>query len=302
MNPQRLLVLGAHGMLGAALSCVLRAQDFAVIVASRRELDANRLDTQAIAQLIERAGADAVVNAIGMINRRLDHPEAEFLRVNSLFPRLLADTCVRQQRPLIHISTDCVFKGDAGPYDETRPADADDLYGRSKAWGEPGNAMVLRTSIIGPETHHHYALLSWFLAQHGPVRGFQNHQWNGLTTLELARVIGVILRQKLWQPGLFHLHGEDLSKCTLLEMLQETFGGPRQVVPVDDECARDTRLRSRHTALLAQLQIAPMHQQLAEMRAHCTVTGGFSPSATVPPAPTFCYADQPDMVTHGQDA
>lgn len=275
MSLQRLLILGAHGMLGAALARVLQAKGFAVITATRRELDANSLDVQAMEGAIFDAQADAVVNAIGMINRRLDHPETEFLRVNSLFPRLLADTCAHLNRPLIHISTDCVFKGDAGPYDETHPPNAEDLYGRSKAWGDPTNAMVLRSSIIGPETHHHYALMSWFLAQQGSVRGFKNHQWNGLTTLEMARVIGVILREGYWQPGLFHLHGEDLSKCDLLQLLQDTFGGPRQIVPVDDDRARDTRLRSCHKALLESLRIQPMRQQLAELRAHCTPTGAW---------------------------
>lgn len=54
---------------------------------------------------------------------------------------------------LIHVSTDCVFSGKKGNYNESDFRDADDIYGRSKALGEIINDkdLTIRTSIIGPE-------------------------------------------------------------------------------------------------------------------------------------------------------
>lgn len=258
----RVLVLGSTGMLGLAVCQRLRSMGLEVLSLDKTRLDARKPDLQ----LIVDSAAHAVINALGLTNRRLDQPEADFLRVNSLFPRLLADVCEAQRLPLIHISTDCVFKGDAGPYDEASPALVDDLYGSSKLLGEPRNAMVIRTSIIGPELHNHYSLMCWFLKQTGPVRGFCNHHWNGVTTYELARVLGTILTHDMWQTGLWHVHAEDLTKHNLLQLIAKTFGSSTQIVPVDDVQARDTRLRTLHPAFLQALNIAPMSEQLQQIR------------------------------------
>ena len=51
----------------------------------------------------------------------------------------------------------------------------EDLYGKSKYLGEvtTGNALTLRTSIIGRELANFRSLLEWFLSQKGKsVRGF----------------------------------------------------------------------------------------------------------------------------------
>lgn len=245
-------------MLGVALCHQFRLAGFDVLGKDRGGFDARSLD---MSQLVPE-GCHFVVNACGMVNRRLSEPESDFLRVNSLFPRLLADVCARQQTKLIHISTDCVFNGDRGCYDERAQPDAQDIYGNSKHWGEPSNAMVIRTSIIGPELHNHYSLLCWYLRQQGTVRGFINHLWNGVTTIELAGALCKILSEALWRQDVFHLHGEDLSKFVLLELMDKAFRTNMHIEPVSDTHSRDTRLRSVHGQFLQSLAIAPMAVQL----------------------------------------
>lgn len=256
----QVLVLGNNGMLGVAVCHQLRQAGFDVIAKGRDSFDAKNLDLRGLIP----EGCEAVINACGMINRRLKQAPEDFLLVNSLFPRHLADLCEARNVRLIHVSTDCVFKGDQGPYDETSSATADEFYGQSKLWGEPRNAMVIRTSIIGPELVNHYSLLCWFLQQENDVNGFFNHHWNGLTTLELARALGNILTKSLWQPGVFHLFGEDLSKFTLLKMIASAFQSTTPIKAIDDTVARDTRLRSVYD-LQQQLQILPMTAQLERL-------------------------------------
>jgi dTDP-4-dehydrorhamnose reductase len=259
----RVLVLGARGMLGSALVYYLPKAGIDIAVASRPEFDANNPDFS----VIERLQPRVVVNAIGLTNRHLDQAETCFLRTNSLFPRRLADWCCMHGLPLIHVSTDCVFKGDAGPYDEHAQADALDVYGQSKHWGEPANAMVLRTSIVGPELHNYYSLLCWFLAQAGMVLGYRNHRWNGITTLELARVIGVLISNDLCRPGVRHIYGDDLTKLDLLRLAQAAYDKKDvEVVPWDDAFTRDTRLRTIYPDFLEALAIQPMSEQLKKLR------------------------------------
>lgn len=258
----RVLVLGANGMLGVALCYEFKRCGFDTVTLARPAFDANLPD---FARL-EYIAPEAVVNAIGLVNRRLDRPEAEFLRINSLFPRRLADWCGERSIPLVHISTDCVFRGDAAPYDETSRADASDLYGRSKLWGEAANALVIRTSILGPELENHYALLCWFLRQHGAVNGFVNHRWNGVTTLELGRAIATIFTANLWRPGLRHVHGEDLTKYELLRLIGSAFSREIDIRPTEDSLARDTRLRTVFPEFLEVLAISSMAEQLDRVR------------------------------------
>jgi dTDP-4-dehydrorhamnose reductase len=86
-----------------------------------------------------------------------------------LHPHLLARACAAHGSRLIHISTDCVFDGAKGSYQEDEPTNATDLYGRTKALGEvtgPG-CLTLRTSIIGRELSGASGLVEWFLSRHG---------------------------------------------------------------------------------------------------------------------------------------
>ena len=250
-------------MAGVAICYRLRQMGMEVLTVSRSELDARNPNLSGLNLL----GASAIVNALGLINRRLDLPESDFLLVNSLFPRRLADYCDRFGIRLIHISTDCVFSGDQGPYDEAAPATADDRYGQSKYWGEPPNAMVIRTSIIGPEINNHYSLLSWVLKQKGRVPGFANHQWNGVTSDELSRAIGDILIQDLWVKGVRHVFGEDLTKFELLSLIRKTYNMECEILSSNAPQTRDTRLRTIYPEFLRALRILPMPEQLLRMRA-----------------------------------
>lgn len=249
-------------MLGTAMVHVLRQAGFTVAAVGRDQFDILR---HPVSRLGLAAG-DVVVNCSGMINRRqqIDNADAVFLRVNSLFPRLLADGCAVAGARLIHITTDCVYDGKRGQYDEVVPHDATDLYGMSKSLGEPRNAMLLRTSIIGPERQNFYSLLCWVLAQVGEVNGFTNHWWNGVTTLELARLVGRILTEDRYVEGLFHVYGEDLTKFELVGKIAAAYGHNLQIRPFATPANRDHRLRTRHMGFLGELGVRSMDRQLAD--------------------------------------
>jgi dTDP-4-dehydrorhamnose reductase len=135
-----LLVPGGHGQLGrelAARASVVRAPGSA-------DLDVTNAGAviEAVASLAESAAADGlspvVINAAAY--NAVDKAETEMPRayaVNADGPRLLAAACTTRNVPLIHVSTDYVFPGDADrPYetdDVVRPRTA---YGITKAAGE----------------------------------------------------------------------------------------------------------------------------------------------------------------------
>lgn len=254
----KILVLGINGMLGHKAWQVLRARfgDAAVYGAMRQQrrafagcelFDAGNIvegvdarDAAAIQRLLDRIAPEVVFNCIGVTLRRpeLDDPAA-VIEINSLLPHRLAAWCARARARLIHISTDCVFRGDRGGYVETDAADAVDLYGRSKALGEPAGALTLRTSIVGRELHGERGLLEWFLSQRSKrVQGYTRATWSGVSTLYLSGLVATLIERGPALAGLYHVAGESLTKYDLLRHFDQAFGSGTEIVPDEGHAIR----------------------------------------------------------------
>ena len=112
-------------------------------------------------------------------------------------------------------------------YNEESNTDAIDVYGKTKIAGEimVKNKTVIRSSIIGPESGTGKSLLNWFYhEQSDSVSGFNNHLWNGVTTLNFANVINGIIENN-YDAGLIqHLIPSDVvTKYELLHLFAKYF-------------------------------------------------------------------------------
>lgn len=239
----RVLVFGINGMLGRAIFQLFATlSNFEVRGTIRNAEHLNDMPSEWQALVHQPVDAndtddrlenlfdfqpDVVINCIGVIKQL---PSAKdplvALPVNSLFPHRLNQLCQTYNARLIHISTDCVFTGEKGNYHEDDTPDARDLYGLSKFLGEAviGNAITLRTSIIGHEYASQNSLLDWFLAQKGEVNGFSKAIFSGLPTNELARVIKDYVLPNPKLTGLYHVSAEPINKYDLLNVIAEVYG------------------------------------------------------------------------------
>lgn len=230
-------VAGHRGMLGHVVARYLEENGFPVVTTGAR-YEGHAGD--ALVAAARSSGARYVVNCIGRIWQKSMEP-TELFRANALLPIHLAQS-LRPDQHLFHASTDCVFAGDRGSYDVSDVPDADDEYGVSKQLGEGvrhwPNASVLRVSIVGPDLGGGHGLLPWFLSQpeDRPVRGFVNHFWNGITTLEWARIlVERITRLERGEPNLAISQPgtQRVDKYTLLCLFREAFGTRHEIVPVE---------------------------------------------------------------------
>ena len=172
----------------------------------------------------ELTNCDYIINCIGIIKPFMQTSPIDSIQINSIFPRKLANHCIKNNIKLIHITTDCVFSGKKGNYAENDPHDCLDAYGKSKSLGEPDNCMVVRTSIIGEEIHKNASLIAWVKSQAGKqVNGFSNHYWNGITTKQYAKVCDKIIQEDLFAPELFHVFSNSVSKFELLRLINNKF-------------------------------------------------------------------------------
>lgn len=252
----KVLVVGGTGMLGHKLAHVLGADPALEVRATTRAAPPADLaapgvryhpgvdfasGSVAVRGVMEAFAPDVVVNAVGAIKQKdLGAAMDGTFFLNGSLPHLLALLNPNPAGRVVHFSTDCVFRGDRGGYEETDAPDALDLYGRSKACGEIGYGahLTLRTSIVGWETGGFLGLLSWFLNQPrgSELRGFTRAVYSGLPTVTLSRTVHEIVRHHAPLAGLYHVASEPITKFDLLRRLNDALELGHTLVPDDTLC------------------------------------------------------------------
>ena len=178
-------------------------------------------------------GHDWILNAIGITKPVIRDTNGDEIRraieVNSILPHEIARAAGARGIRVLQIATDCVYSGAAGGYTEDSPHDALDVYGKTKSLGEVYHDSVshLRCSIIGPEPKDFKFLIEWFRRQPegARVKGFINHRWNGITTLQFARVCEGIIRNEFDLPHIQHVvPSNSVTKAQMLGEFATAFG------------------------------------------------------------------------------
>jgi dTDP-4-dehydrorhamnose reductase len=257
MNDPKILVLGHRGMLGHAVTRRLREEGFAI-----RTTDVRHGGDELIEE-VAASDVGAVVNCLGVSASRASGPE-ELFSTNALLPQRLA-AVLGPTRLLIHASTDGVFDGRRGSYAASEPTNASDPYGLSKRLGElarhVGRVVIVRCSVIGLDLGRPRSLLSWLLNQTSDVVGFTNHIWNGLTSLEWAKIAVRALRNDpTIAPGIHQpACARPVSKYALLNAAARAFRHEVAIAPQDDHSPVDR-------TLIPTIACPPVEQQLEELR------------------------------------
>jgi dTDP-4-dehydrorhamnose reductase len=243
-----IIILGASGMLGEYMTAFFKEKQYDVFVPTR--FDARKVSEHFLSELLApyADGTGVVINCLGLIKQR-KAPDEDFKTINALFPRLLSSVSNKKNIPLIHISTDCVFDGTRGKYTEKDIPDSTDIYGQSKAAGEPENATVIRTSIIGSEKRNRLSLIEWVKSKAGQsCDGYANHLWNGTTTLELAKICEKIISEKKYWEGIHHFFSpRDVSKYELVQNISDAYDLNISVQKTNAPISCDRTLRSIHS-------------------------------------------------------
>ncbi|MBF6606033.1 MAG: sugar nucleotide-binding protein [Chloroflexi bacterium] len=249
-------VVGHRGMLGTAVRRYLDELGHRVLTTDLRFTGGA---TDPLIEQVERSDAEVIVNCAGVLSSNAA-TEAEMLVSNALLPLQLGAR-LGEGRLFIHASTDGVFSGERGRYSVDDRPDATDTYGLSKHLGELvihlAHTVVIRTSIVGAGG----GLLRWLLEQRSDVPGYTDHFWNGVTTVEWARVCAeMIERRRSQAPGIVHLTSrQPISKFELLDAAARIFGSPVRVLPV-------TSGRPVNRVLVPTIERGRITQQLAALR------------------------------------
>lgn len=225
----KFLVLGATGMAGHAISLYLQEQGHDVATFSInafpycKNINGDAMDKSFIVSLLQDSDYDVVINCIGVLNQACDREPSRAVYLNSYLPHLIVDILRNTKTKLIHMSTDCVFSGKAGPYSENSFRDGETFYDRTKALGEveDDKNLTFRNSIVGPDMKENgIGLFNWFMKQNGTINGYTKAIWTGITTLTLAKAMERAATENL--TGIYNLvNSESISKFELLGLFNK---------------------------------------------------------------------------------
>lgn len=151
----KVLITGAHGLLGSEFVAALQQRGDAVVPLGRPDLDVT--DRSAAVHTITDARPDVVIHCAAWtaVDAAEDTPE-EAMRVNRDGARYVAGAAVQVGAKVVYISTDYVYDG---PADQPRrpddPVAPRSVYARTKLAGEvavseatKGSGLIVRTGWL----------------------------------------------------------------------------------------------------------------------------------------------------------
>jgi len=263
----KVFIFGSNGMLGRYVKTYLK-NFFEVVEINRDKFNVSNCSEQTIEDILIQNSIknnDIIINCVGTIKPRVDElGDLNAILVNSVFPRFLSNVSEKLNCKLIHPTTDCVFDGLEGNYNEKHEHNVTDVYGRTKSLGEPNNCTVIRTSIIGEELNQGRSLVEWVKSnKNKEVNGFTNHMWNGVTCLQFAKICKEIIDNNLFWYGVKHVFSNTVNKFELLTMINEIYELNIKINDIKSEVSID---RSMSTIYDSIFNVPNLHTQITEMK------------------------------------
>jgi len=210
----RILITGANGLLGQKLVELITESGHELIATSKgtnrnllvRGYQYEKLDItvkEDVENLLMRHKPDVVINTAGMTNvDQCETEQDECRALNVTAVDHLIKACKQTGSHLVHLSTDFIFDGEDGPYDEEATPNPLSFYGKSKLAGE---GLILQSDI------------NWSIARTVLVYGHVNKMsrtnivlWVK-DSLEVGKKLTIVDDQ--WRTPTF---AEDLAKGCLL--------------------------------------------------------------------------------------
>lgn len=240
----RILILGGGGMLAHAFKTLIPtyAPDANLTAPTRAECDITHLPS------LEAAFAAARPTLVLNCAAHTKVDLCEFQRdlasaINAVAAGQIARLAAEADAPLVHISTDFVFRGNQPtPYKESDPTDPISVYGQTKLDGERRvlaahtNALIARTSwLYGPGGPCFPATMVRAARAGKPLSVVADQHGSPTFTYDLAKAV-IELVEKPATPGIYHITntGQTTWHAFAIETLR-LFGLPTEVAPITSQ-------------------------------------------------------------------
>ena len=268
---KRILIIGSNGMLGQRLSKFYsEASNVELLTSSAEDITFSPninyekfdiTDKKQVKKIIYSFYPDIIINTAAYTNVDKSEIEKELTwAVNVTGVELIAKYASSIDARVIHISTDYVFDGKSGPYDEKHIPNPIGYYGRSKLAGENalkcGNCdyTILRTNVLyGPAANGRPDFVKWVvnsLKENQNIRIVTDQINNPTYIDDLVRAINKV--QEYNKLGVYNIGGpEFLSRYDFTLRIAEYFKLDKNLItPILTEELKQNAKRPLNSGLI----------------------------------------------------
>ena len=234
---QRLLVTGSSGLLGSKIVELAKSDTVTVPLHNTAPLHSNSLKIDITIRsetenLFHKLEPDVVIHTASETNVDKCETEKEHARkTNVEGTRNIAEACQKVSAKLVFISTDYVFDGEKGLYNEKDKPNPVNYYGLTKLESEKQviahckNYAILRTSVLYGWHPWKQNFATWIinkLKQQQEIAVVEDH-YNTPTLADNLAEMAVEVTEKDLR-GLYHTSGrERISRCEFAKQIAKTF-------------------------------------------------------------------------------
>jgi dTDP-4-dehydrorhamnose reductase len=149
--PMKIFITGGAGRMGSDIIPRLKTRDWDVIAPSSKTVSIT--DSNAISRTIQETQPEIVLHLAAYTDvAKAEQDHAACYAVNVIGSRNVAKAAQVSGARLVHISTDYVFDGERGMYQETDAPNPSNYYSLTKAIAEEAaravkNSLIVRTSF-----------------------------------------------------------------------------------------------------------------------------------------------------------
>jgi dTDP-4-dehydrorhamnose reductase len=271
---KKLLVTGSNGLLGQKL--IYRALELDIYQIHATSKGENRLigqngytyhsldigNPENVSEVFELVKPDIVIHTAAMTN--VDACETDkdsCLRNNVDAVEYIVNACNKYHSHLIHVSTDFVFDGLEGPYDETAKPNPVSYYGWSKAEAEriviekSNSWAILRTMLVYGVVDHasrsNIVLWAKGALAKGDAMNVVDDQFR-MPTLAEDLAEGCLLAASKEAKGIYNISGKDfMSIIELVKRVAAFYGfSDKNVTPVSSSTLNQPAKRPPKTGFV----------------------------------------------------
>lgn len=250
---KKMVLFGAQGLLGFDLFEYF-SEKYELFPLSRWNCDLERADE--IMHSLDRFAPDIVLNSAALSN--VDwcekNPEENML-INRDAPAKMAEWCGKNNAQMIQISTDFVFDGETGNYDENAEKNPQNEYAKAKAEAEDivqkncSKSFIVRTARLYGKGGDNFA--NWILSRTRKNRNVPAlaDEWGNYTfTRDLAKAIDEIVEKGDF--GIFHAIGsQGGTPKDFAEKIIELTKSRSRATPLESSELLRAAMRPKNTTL-----------------------------------------------------
>ena len=258
-----ILITGAYGQLGESCSHYLK-NNYKLILSGiaplNNSIKLDITDQQSVNNFLEKNNPDVIINLAAFTD--VDKCELEEKKAYEINFNGVKNLCKNFSGHFIQISTDYVFDGMNGPYNEDDKTNPKSIYGKTKLDAENwlidnhSKSTILRSNVIYSYSQKTKAsFLKWIvesLIAKKPIK-VVNDQWNNPTwTYSITKIINLLIEHE--QYGLFHYADKDiLNRFQFAQLIAKVFElNDSMISPISTDVLNQQAPRPMKSGLLTK--------------------------------------------------